>query len=144
MPYSIFNDFTAEQANTLLTKVVDSLIPGGYFYLEALDYQIPTINYSPNWYASATGSLFCTNPHIGLSEQFWCPETNTISYRIFIIDLSKGSVNQIVNNQKLYSKAEYCELLLANGFTNISFPNHPPGTHKGDDISYISILAQKK
>ena len=144
MPYSIFNDLNPDEATLLIQKIRSSLTQTGQFYFEALVLSSPADPYLNRWQYAPFGNLFCPNPCLCLSEQFYCPITQTIIHRVYNIDLAEIELQEISTTQTFYTSIQYKKLLIENGFHSVYFPKLPKSTYKGDDRAYFSLVARKK
>jgi len=139
-----FNVFKRKDAQTLLGRINQTLVPGGKIILEPQTYDIieKEGNRSPSWHTEL-GGIFSKKPHLWLEEHFWHPDCHAATTRYFIIDAATGAVDRFASTCQAYTDDDY-DLLLANaGFSEIQrFPSLA-GTEKDRQEGLVVLMAKK-
>lgn len=140
-PYSIFNTLPIDDVKSLLGNVLRLLKSGGHFYFEALQYP-NEINSEVNIFSNIAHPLY---PHSSFTivDRDWNENNNCVTltyYSVINTETVKKSYLQLF----YYRPKDYEALLSAASFCNIQFPTSVPGTFDNDNLSYMSIIAQKQ
>ena len=116
-----FNVFRKSHAAEILKRAAAALKPGGKILLEPSPLSaFEQEGVSQKWWSEESG-LFSDQPHVGLSERFWDPDTRTATDRYFIIHDGTGKIDKIASSYQAYTDEEYQSLLESAGFGNITF-----------------------
>jgi SAM-dependent methyltransferase len=116
-----FNVFRKSHAAEILKRAAAALRPGGTILLEPSPLSaFEQEGVGQKWWSEAHG-LFSDQPHVGLSERFWDPNTRTATDRYFIIHDGTGKIDKIASSYQAYTDEEYRAILESAGFGSISF-----------------------
>lgn len=140
--YGELNVFRTEDAALILNKAHHSLAPGGQILLEVhtLD-TVRQIGSDPaGWYSSQCG-LFCDQPHILLTDNFWHEQQQAAVNRYFVIEAENGNVTRYSSTTQGYSEDQYRSLLENAGFKQIEIIPSLTG-YKGEfDRNFLVVRA---
>ncbi len=115
--YGELNVFPRTQCQQLLTRMVQSLKPGGQILLEV---HRPGVIQAmgeapPSWYTRETG-LWSDAPHLCLQENFWAAEQRAATTRYYIL---QDKVESYSASYQDYSEEDYHSLLSQAGCQDV-------------------------
>jgi cyclopropane fatty-acyl-phospholipid synthase-like methyltransferase len=138
-----FNMFRRNEAETILEKAHDSLLPKGKLLLEVQTFQaLSTRATDRSWYSADEG-LFSTGKHLCLMEDFWHSESKTQIRRYYVIDAETCAVTRHASTAQAYSGEEYLTTLEKCGFSNIHFIPSLLGKPDSSQKELFVIVAER-
>jgi len=114
------NVFRPEEAQGIVRRAAEALVPGGRFLIEVSTYESTQRggHSRQRWYGMDSG-LWSDDPHVVLEESFWDEQTETAIARWFIVDTESGGVERHTATYQAYTGDGYRELLSAAGLENV-------------------------
>ena len=139
-----FNVFKSQDAQKLLERISQSLVPGGTIVLEPQTYDIiqKEGNRSTSWHTES-GGLFSEKPHLWLEEHSWHADFHAATTRYFIIDATTGTVKRYASTSQAYTDADYDLLLKNAGFSEIQRFSSLAGTEEDRQEGLFVLMARK-
>jgi SAM-dependent methyltransferase len=139
-----FNVFRPEDARDILCKVHGALGDGGLVLLEAHTFSaIRTMGEKGHGWYSSEGGLFSQEPHLCLEESCWEPNSQTATFRYYVVNASTGSVTRFAQTMQAYSDDEYRSLLTECGFEDVGLLPSLVGDESGIEEGYFVLVAHK-
>ena len=119
--YGELNVFRPVDAEAILQKAHNALLPGGTLLLEPHHFAAveQAGTQGPAWYDAEAG-LFSDEPHLWLQENFWDPQSATATTRWFVIDAGTANVQRLTQTMQAYTNQQYSEMLTAAGFVDVA------------------------
>lgn len=114
-----FNVFSENEAVSLLSKVSESLKPGGLFVLEGQSFKsIKKNGLTPNswWTCDQDEGILSPKPNLCLQENFWHEDLNTATTRYYTLDGATGETKMFCSSMTGYSTGRYENMLTEAGF----------------------------
>jgi hypothetical protein len=140
-----FNVFRPEEAKAILRKAHAALEEGGTLLLEPHTFEAVRRSGEPSWsWYSSDSSLFSDRPHVCLQERSWHADTNTATYRYYIVDAATGDVSAYAATHQAYSEDEYRSVLSECGFDDIQLFPSLTGVADESQGHYIAIVGRKR
>ncbi len=141
--YGEMNVFRPADMLTILRKAQRALKPGGVLLLEVAHEQaVRRIGSGGCSWFTAPRSLFSTEPHLVLEENFWDEQAMTATSRYYIVQLADGSVRRMASSQQAYTQEQYRRIVASCGFMDIHiYPGLavPEGETPGDFLALTAI-----
>jgi SAM-dependent methyltransferase len=116
-----FNLFRRSEAEAILGKAHDSLLPKGRLLLEVHTFEALSARTTGRSWYSADEGLFSSRKHLCLTEDFWDSESRTQIRRYYVIDAETCAVTRHASTAQAYAGEEYLATLEKCGFSNIHF-----------------------
>lgn len=126
--YGEFNVFSPGDAVQILSRVHDSLKPGGLLLLEVYAWDaVKSLGTGSSWTAFTAG-LFSDTSHLCLMKNQWFPREETTRQLFYIVDAESAEVQAMCSTTKAWSDERYQQLLAESGLADVRFePNWPLG-----------------
>jgi len=122
--YGELNVFRPADAREIVTRARAALTRGGALVLEShTRAAVEAIGARPPLWRSLARGLFSDRPHLWLEESSWDAAARAATRRHFVVDAASGEVTRYAASYQAYSEAEYRELLLGAGSTEVA--THP-------------------
>jgi len=138
-----FNVFHTSDAKTILGKAYQALAPGGTLLIEPHTFDaVRERGGQRSWY-SAESNLFSASPHLQLHEVVWDEALGTTTERYFILDALTGEITPHAASMQAYSNDGYNALLVACGFSDVSFYPSLTGEVNESQREFLAIVANK-
>lgn len=123
MTFGELNVFSATEANTLISRCAEWLIPGGKLLIEIHTFdEVKRQGRAEKSWQRCPEGLFLATPHLLLTENAWDEETKTSSTRFWAIE-ENGNVTRFGSQMTAWRDEEYLSFLCDNGFTRIQRPD---------------------
>lgn len=110
--------FPPAQAQQLLGKIGQSLLPGGKLCVELLD-PCHIDKQRGNWWFTDHQGLWGDSPFLHLGERFWDEASQTATDRFIIIHLETGKIEEVVLCDQLYTVERMEQMMHQAGFGQI-------------------------
>lgn len=134
--------FKPEEAKMLLSKISQSLKPGGKLCVELLNQDRVDKKNSTWWYTDDSG-LWGNTPYLHLGERFWHEEEQTSSERFRIIELETGHLTEVLLCDQTYAVETMSTMMKEAGFSTVTvFPNWD-SLPLYDADEWVTYLARK-
>lgn len=117
--YGQLTVFTRAETEMLLTRIAQSLRPGGKLCVEVLHQDKLDKRNSRWWYTDDTG-LWGDAPYLHLGERFWYEEEKLALERFHILHLETGQMDEIQLCDQSYAITEMTQIMRQAGFTAVS------------------------
>jgi len=144
MIFGEFNVFRPGDAERVLRKAFDALVPGGHVLVEGHTYgEVKRQGESPPFWQALECSVFAEHPHLWLEEHFWHPECDAATTRYLVTDLLNGETVLHASTMQAYPDAHYERLLTDAGFSEIG--RYPDLGRTGSEFEgKLQVFAGKK
>ena len=133
---------TQDEANGVLTNIVNSLKPGGKLCVELLN-QDKVDKSNSNWWYTDDRGLWGDAPFLHLGERFWVEEESLSVERYHILHLETGQMDEIQLCDQTYAVDEMVTMKEAVGFTAVSVYPAWDGMPLYDFDEWIVYVAEK-
>ena len=118
--YGQINVFRRREAQDILRRVHQALVPGGQLILEPQQRAaVVGTGVAVTSWESARAGLFSNEPHLLLHERFWHEEEQTTTERWHVIDAGSGTVTRHAMSYLAYESEELCRLVQEAGFSTV-------------------------
>lgn len=134
--------FTKAEAETLLERIAQALIPGGKLCVELLNQARVDKKDSTWWFTDHTG-LWGDAPFLHLGERFWDSETEISIERFQIIHLETGELTEVHLCDQTYAVKTMVALMKAAGFETVEVHMDWAGLPLYDAEEWVVYVAYK-
>ncbi len=134
--------FTKAEAQTLLSRLGQSLRPGGRLVVELLDQERVDKTDSSWWFTDDTG-LWGERPFLHLGERFWDEDEEISIERYNIIHLETGQLTEVTLCDQTYAVETMVGMLKQAGFESVEVYPAWDGLPLYDAGEWVVYLAQK-
>ncbi len=120
--YGEFNVFKPADASLLLKKMFDAVRPGGNILLEphSFDFIKKMGTDGTSWWSVPGEGVFNELPHVVLEEHIWDADAAAYTARFFVFP-EGGQPLRFAQSMQAYTNEEYCRVIEAAGFTDVTF-----------------------
>ncbi|MCB0154718.1 MAG: methyltransferase domain-containing protein [Anaerolineae bacterium] len=134
--------FPPAEAAALLTRLAESLKPGGRLVLELLDPARVDKSESTWWFTDDSG-LWGEAPFLHLGERFWDAASQTSIERFHLVHLETGALTEITLCDQTYRPEVMTDLLRRSGFRTVELFPAWAGLELYDAAEWLVYLAEK-
>ncbi len=134
--------FRREEAFSLLSKICDSLKPGGRLVIELLNQDLVDKKASTWWFTDDKG-LWGDRPFLHLGERYWLAEEQLSVERFYIIDLQTQDMMEINLSDQTYAIPEMIEILGRAGFGHVDSYISWDDVDVNDNGEWVIYIARK-
>lgn len=132
MIYGQLNVFRRSEAEDILRRAHDALVPGGRLCLEVQTYDhVRSSGDRMTSWSTARAGLFSETAHLVLHEIFWDPDAEISTERWHVVDALTAAVERHALSNQAYTEKALTALLTSIGFASIEIlPSFPASAAK--------------
>jgi len=134
--------FPKDEAQTLLTRLAQTLKPGGRLVIELLNQD--TVDKSDsNWWFTDNNGLWGDAPFLHLGERAWQADEEMSVERFFIVHLETGQLDEITLCDQTYRVETMTAMLHAAGFGAVKVYPAWEGLPLADASEWVVYVAER-